>query len=146
VLSAPGDSFARRVGASLLHAACGKQPLLLADSLPEFEDLAVQLALGHIQAQDRFWSHAVHNPSLSSSFKPATGSVLSRLRDELPSVNAVVDKEAEGGVVLDGPLFDTALFTRHAERAYALMWELHASAASPMHVAVAPLAGTTSLI
>lgn len=115
MLSAPGDSFARRVGASLLHAAGGNQPFLLATSLREFEDLAVQLALGHIQAQDRFPRQSMHALGVSSTTKPALASVLSKLRDELPSVNAIVDKAAKDGVVLNNPLFDTALFTRHAE-------------------------------
>jgi len=140
VLSAPGDSFARRVGASLLHAAGGNQPFLLANSLREFEDLAVQLALGHIQAQGRSPCQSTHASGVSSTSKPAPASVLSKLRNELPSVNAMTNKETKNAVVLDGPLFDTALFTRHAERAYALMWELHAAAAPPMHILVAPLA------
>jgi predicted O-linked N-acetylglucosamine transferase (SPINDLY family) len=116
VLSTPGDSFARRVGASLLRAAAGRQPLLLAASLAEFEDLAVHLAWGHLRSRH--------------SAPPAPLSALAQLRAEL----------RPNGAAVAGPLFDTALFARHAERAYAAMWELHAAAVAPMHLVVAPLA------
>ena len=95
------------------------QPQLLAASLREAENLAVRLALGHI---------SLGNTSLSGCFVesdtseplPKNCSLLSRFRSDLEGTSRNADKDLDY-------LFDTAAFTRHAERAYGIMWEIRHS-------------------
>lgn len=145
VLSTPGTAFARRVGASLLLAAGGRQPLLLTASLAEFENLAVHLAWGHARSRGHLRARGAesrHPPPHLAPQPPGSASVLAQLRAELLPADAKVAGPAGQGAVLAGPLFDTARFTRQAERAYALMWEVHVAGKLPaMHIVVAPLAG-----
>ncbi len=98
VLTLIGQSFAGRVGASLLTAA-GIQELVT--STPEeYEALAIELA---------------NNPAKLVELK----SKLIRNR-------------------LTKPLFDTQLFTRHIEAAYAAMYERYHAELPPEHIYVQP--------
>ncbi|HEY1288576.1 MAG TPA: tetratricopeptide repeat protein [Burkholderiales bacterium] len=83
VLTCPGEAFASRVGASLLHAV--GLPELIAASPADYERLALSLAT-----------------------EPGR---LAKIRKKLADNIAT------------HPLFDTALFTRHIEAAYAAMRE-----------------------
>lgn len=96
VLTCPGETFASRVGASLLRAA--GLPELAAGSRKEYEALA-----------------------LSLSAHP----------DRLSALRAKLQEN-----IRTQPLFDTALFTRHIETAYEMMWERHRSGAPPWYFEV----------
>ena len=91
VLTQPGDTFAGRVGASLLNA-CGL-PELVADSMSSYEAIALRLA------EDE-------------AAREALKAKLERNRTSCA-------------------LFDTALFTRHLEAAYATMYEHHRRGGEP---------------
>ena len=97
VLSCVGESFAARVGASLLTAI--GLPELIVSNLDHYEDLAVSLATHPGQLAD--------------------------IRQRLE------------GDRLTAPLFNTPLFTRHIEAAFAEIHERHHSGLPPDHVFVA---------
>jgi predicted O-linked N-acetylglucosamine transferase (SPINDLY family) len=98
VVTCPGESFASRVGASLLQAI--GLPELIAPSPQAYETLALSLAANRAQ--------------------------FSEIRQKL------------AGNLRTHPLFDTALFTRHIESAYAAMWDRHRRGLPPDHIEVAP--------
>ncbi|MFT3776862.1 MAG: tetratricopeptide repeat protein [Ottowia sp.] len=99
VLTCMGQTFAARVGASLL-TACGL-PELIASSPEDYLNLALAL-----------------------SSDPAR---LSALRQRLESSRMQV------------PLFDTARFTRHIERAYDMAWDRFERGLPPDHLVVPPI-------
>jgi predicted O-linked N-acetylglucosamine transferase (SPINDLY family) len=96
VLTCPGESFASRVGASLLTAIGLNE--LIATSQDEYMELAIRLASDPVRLQE--------------------------IRRKL-ALNRLTQ-----------PLFDTALFTRHLESAYAMMYERHVAGLSPIHMEV----------
>ena len=96
VLTCPGETFAGRVGASLVRAV--GLPELVAGSRADYEALALRLATG--------------------------GAELQALRQRL-AANRLVS-----------PLFDSALYTRHLETAFALMWERHQAGQPAAHIVV----------
>ena len=97
VLTCPGEAFASRVGASLLHAL--GLPELVASSRDEYERLALSLAT------------------------------------EPGRLAGIRKKLAEN--IATHPLFDTVLFTRHMEAAYAAMHERHLRGLAPQRFEVA---------
>jgi protein O-GlcNAc transferase len=98
VLTRPGDTFASRVGASLLRAVGLDE--LIAPTWEAYSGLAVGLA---------------KNPARLAAIKQ-------KLADNR----------------LTAPLFDTALFARHIEAAYAAMVERYDAGLKPDHIAVQP--------
>ena len=100
VLTCMGQTFASRVGASLL-TACGL-PELITDTPQDYLARARELA---------------HDPA-------QLGAIRRKLQNTRLSV----------------PLFDTARFTRHLEKAYDLAWERLAQGLPPEHITVPPVA------
>ena len=117
--------------------------LLVAFSLREFEETAVRVALDALRRRNSSRLQAVKNeergnargqsvaetqpPDAAAAAGRDRGGILAALKRDLGS------KEEERAM----KLFDTALFTAHAERAYALMWEVHKQTGKPRHIVVA---------
>jgi predicted O-linked N-acetylglucosamine transferase (SPINDLY family) len=98
VLTLAGESFAARVGASLLGAA--GMPELITSSREQYEAVAIELAVNPIR--------------------------LTELKQKLRRNRS------------EAPLFDTDLFTRKIENAYAQMYERYQRDLNPDDIHVAP--------
>ena len=96
VLTCLGETFAGRVGASLLNAI--RLPELITTTPEAYEQMAIDLA-----------SH--------------------------PEKMAVIKRKLADNR-LTTPLFDTALFTKHIEAAYAAMYERYQAGLAPDHIVV----------
>ena len=96
VLTQIGETFAGRVGASLLTAA--GLPDLIAETEEQFENMAIEFA--------------------------ARPEALAAIKDKLARNRSTT------------PLFDTRLYTRHIEGAYAAMHERHQGELRPGHIYV----------
>ena len=134
VLTCPGDSFARRVGLSLVsnlvrepgvggNTARGHpvlQSLMMVHQTQDYEDMAVRMACG---------TDALHRGDGRGGREGAltAGLGLRRIRRDLWEI------------ATSAVLFDTEGFTRDMERSFEVMWDLYAAGEGARHLVV----GTT---